>query len=340
MVFSIVHLLLLVTAGTLRGTLVGANKCQATAPDSLGPFFLPNQPVSDKICQGDSEFINQKKLYIRGRVLDEDCMSPLPNYKVEIWQADSEAKYHHEGRGCASTLYTGKQGEFQFITVPPGHYRISGSLFRPRHIHLMVTDGNGSCHETLVTQVYFKRNDILGRESCEMDCPFVDDTNIMFNLDVFDKSLPRSLRKCAGVIYGEFNLVLRRKQSAHCMFPQPEMITWKGFKCPSLNCPSKRQCNNKANTSISSAVNFDFTVKIKVQKKSEKCSFVGKIIEVNKGQVTLSQLQFKKNVKVKIYLNRKDLCLYKGNSYSISGLFADLAHKDITVSEMSSVNFL
>ena len=322
------------------GISVGANQqCQVTAPDQLGPFFLPNQPVSDQICKGDSEFINQKKLYIRGRVLDEDCTSPLPNYKVEIWQADSEGNYHQTGRGCASTLYSGEQGEFQFIALPPGQYR-SGSQFRPRHIHIMVT-GNGSCHETLITQLYFKRNDILGRESCEMGCWWVDDTNIMTNLDVFDKSLPKSLRKCAGVIHGEFNMIMRRKRSSLCTFSTAsKTVAWKGMKCPSLNCPSKKQCSNKANTSISSAVNFDFIVTVKVLKQSTKCSFVGKIVEVNQGEVTLNQLQFQKNAKIKLYLNRRDLCIYKGNSYTISGLFVDISHKDITISEISSVKSL
>ena len=333
MVLWIVYLLLLVT-----DTLVGANQCQVTAPDQLGPFFLPNQPANDKICQGDSEFINQKKLHIRGRVLDEDCTSPLPNYKVEIWQADSEGIYHQADRECTSTLYTGEQGEFQFIALPPGQYR-SGSFFRPRHIHVMVT-GNGSCHETLITQVYFKRNDILGRESCEMGCWWVDDTNIMANLDVFDNNLPKSLRKCAGVIHGEFNMILRRKRSSHCTFSAPKSIKWKGLKCPSLNCPSKKQCDNKANTSMSSAVNFDFTIKVKVLKQLAKCSFVGKIIEVSQGQLVMNQLQFKKSAKVKIYLSRKDLCMHKGTLYSISGLFADLTHQDITVSEISSVKSL
>jgi len=322
----------------VTSTTVSANQCQLTAPDQLGPFFLPNQPVNYKICQGDNEFSNQKKLYIRGRVLDEDCASPLPNYKVEIWQADSDGIYHQGDRGCASTLYTGEQGEFQFITLPPGQYR-SGPLFRPRHIHVMVTS-NGSCHETLVTQIYFKRSDILGRESCEMSCWWVDDTNIMSNLDVFDNSLPKSIRKCAGVIHGELNLVLRRKQRSQCTFSDLKAVTWKGLKCPNLNCPSKKQCNNKANTSISSAVNFDFTIKIKMLRQSAKCSFVGKIIEVTHGQLILNQLQLTNYAKVKFYLSRKDLCMYKDNLYLISGLFTDLTHKDITVSELSTVKSL
>lgn len=42
--------------------MVSANtqQCRRTAPDQLGPFFLPNQPVGGMICSGDSKFLNQK----------------------------------------------------------------------------------------------------------------------------------------------------------------------------------------------------------------------------------------------------------------------------------------
>ena len=322
---------------------VAANtqQCRRTTPDQLGPFFLPNQPVGDTICSGDSQFPNQKKLYVRGRVLDEDCRTPLPNYKVEVWQADSEGAYNQKGRECARTIYTGVQGEYQFIALPPGQYTFG--VIRPRHIHFMATP-NGTCHRRLVTQGYFSRTDKLGNESCRTQnhfgCNRVDDTNIFTNLDVFDKSLPKTIRKCAGVISLELNIVLDQGSSP-CSFGAPKPVTWKKLGCPCRNCLSKSQCRNtEASNATNSASYTEYCIKVKILNKLSKCSFTARVLDVTAGHTTLNDVEIKKRAKIKICLDRRDICFMKKKSYNLCGLFVDLTIKDITVSTKSSVQQL
>ena len=315
-------------------------QCKLTAADQLGPFFLPNQPVKDTICAGDSEFPNQKKLYVRGRVLDQDCRTPLPNYKVEVWQADSDGVYNRQGRDCAITVYSGEQGEYQFIALPPGQYTIG--FTRPRHIHFMATP-NGTCHQSLVTQGYFSRPDKLGNESCRtqshLGCGGVDSTNIFTNLDVFDKSLPKTMRKCAGVINLELDIVLRQRSS--CTFAAPKAVSWKELKCPCQNCLSKKRCNRIAATNVTSSTNdSDYCIDVRILNKLSKCSFTARALNVTAGEATLDDLGIKKRAKVKICLDRQDICFDKKKSYTLCGVFVDLTHRDITVSTKSSVQQL
>ena len=322
--------------------ITNGQQCKLTAADVLGPFFLPNQPVGETICEGDSEYPNQKKLYVRGRVLDQDCRTPLPNYKVEVWQADSDGVYDQQGRdkGCARTIYSGEQGEYQFIGLPPGHYTFG--TIRPRHIHFMATP-NGTCHQSLVTQGYFSRPDKLGNESCttqsHLGCSGVDSTNIFTNLDVFDKSLPKTIRKCAGVISLELDIVLRQRSS--CRFAAPEAVTWKKLKCPCQNCLSKQKCNRISATNVTSSVSTsEYCIGVRILNKLSKCSFTARVLEVTAGEATLNDLGIKERAKVKICLDRQDICFDKKNSYTLCGMFADLTNRDITVSTKSSVQQL
>ena len=327
---------ILVVLGALV-IVTNTQQCRLTASDLLGPFYLPDQPVDDMICAGDSEFPNQKKLYVRGRVLDEDCSTPLPNYRVEVWQADSDGNYNHQAHGCDKTTYSGEQGQFQFIALPPGQYTFG--IVRPRHIHFMITP-NGTCHHSLVTQGYFSTSDKLGNESCRtpshLGCSRIDDTNIFTNIDVFDKSLPKSLRKCAGVINLEINFVLRK--ASNCSLPAPKPVEWKEFKCPCQNCLSKKQCRKlEATNTTNSTVNSEYCVNVKILKKLSKCSFTARVQDVTAGHVTLNDLEIKKKAKIKICLDRRDICLNKKTSYMICGQFTDLTSKDITVSTKSSI---
>ena len=330
--------------GTLVRVLTNAQQqqCQLSAPDQLGPFFLPNQPVGDTICAGDSEYPNQKKLYVRGHVLDQDCHTPLRDYKVEVWQADSAGEYNRPGRECAKTIYTGDNGEYQFLALPPGQYTLG--IVRPRHIHFMASP-NGTCHQSLVTQGYFRRTDKLGNESCRTQshhgCNRVDDTNIFTNLDVFDKSLPKSIRQCAGVISLEFNFILRQRST--CSFPDPstKSVNWKQFKCPCRNCPSKKRCLRiKPNNATSSTADLEYCINVRILKKLSRCSYTAKVLDVTAGHATLNDLEIKKKAKIKICMDRRDICVTKKKSYLICGFFSDLTSKDITVSTKSFIKEL
>jgi protocatechuate 3,4-dioxygenase beta subunit len=133
-------------------------------PDQvLGPFYpaskgfasttdltrLPERPGQ---AQG-------QLLYVMGRVLNVNG-EPVPNAKLEIWQANAHGKYTHPSdRNPApldpnfdgnATISTDEQGRYRFKTIKPGAYPGGGGM-RPPHIHFQASGKQ----DRLVTQMYF-----------------------------------------------------------------------------------------------------------------------------------------------------------------------------------------
>ena len=91
-------------------------------------------------------------VYLSGRVLDLNG-KPIPNAKVEIWQANTFGRYTHpgdsnpvpldsnfEGHGV---IITNTDGMYSFKTVKPGAYPAGEGQTRPPHIHFLVTAWTG-----------------------------------------------------------------------------------------------------------------------------------------------------------------------------------------------------
>ena len=134
------------------GPFPDAETCQATAADVEGPYYLPDAPErSDLDLYGDAG----TPLEISGRVYDAGCAAPLAGAVLELWHADPDGDYDNtsEELRYRCRITTDAEGRYTLRTLLPGRY-LNGSAYRPRHIHLKVTDPDGSAR--LTTQLYFE----------------------------------------------------------------------------------------------------------------------------------------------------------------------------------------
>ncbi len=111
-----------------------AADCEATPPDMLGPYYVPDEPVRNSVESGYLTF---------GNVLSAASCEPIPGAQVEFWLADSQGNY---GDAHRATVLVGEGGEYGFQSNFPGLYEN-----RPPHIHIRVTAPG---FQELVTQHY------------------------------------------------------------------------------------------------------------------------------------------------------------------------------------------
>jgi protocatechuate 3,4-dioxygenase beta subunit len=133
---------------------------QRTPDQILGPFYpLQQEPVVNGDLTGGGR-AHGTVLHLSGRVLTS-AGAPVPNARVEIWQANAQGRYAHPNdtnptpldphfSGFAATT-TDEDGRYQFKTVRPAAYPAGPDRMRPAHIHFKVT----GTREQLVTQMYF-----------------------------------------------------------------------------------------------------------------------------------------------------------------------------------------
>jgi len=162
------------------GSLLFSGRAFAAAPTpftDIGPFYpvvRPGEEDSDLTLIGHGQRAAGKVIEIVGRVLDGKG-APLAGSRVEIWQANALGKYAHAGDSSAvaidprfqgfGALRTDARGNYRFLTIMPGAYRIMPGAFgvadgaiRPPHIHLDIAGRN----DRLITQMLFPgdpRND-------------------------------------------------------------------------------------------------------------------------------------------------------------------------------------
>ena len=103
-------------------------------------------------------------IHVAGRVTDEDG-APVAGAVIELWQANSGGKYIHEmDRHDApldpnftgwGRLVTGREGEYEFVTIKPGAYPVGESdwWWRPPHIHFSIF--GVSWMQRYITQMFF-----------------------------------------------------------------------------------------------------------------------------------------------------------------------------------------
>jgi len=135
-----------------------------TSIQDIGPYYPKTEPTD---LSGDLTIVNGKAgvaqghiVYLSGRVLDVRGR-PIPNARIEIWQANTFGRYAHpddtnpapldpnfEGHGKGVTA---TDGSYRFKTVKPAAYPAAVGVTRAPHIHFMVTAGP----HRLITQMYF-----------------------------------------------------------------------------------------------------------------------------------------------------------------------------------------
>jgi catechol 1,2-dioxygenase len=121
-----------------------------TTNDILGPFYREGAPErSDMLFEG----LEGNEINLKGKVLSNDCTTPLENAIVEVWHCDTEGNYDNDSPKYLhrAKAITGKDGSYAFKTIIPGKY-LNGRLYRPSHIHFRV---RAKDHKELVSQIYF-----------------------------------------------------------------------------------------------------------------------------------------------------------------------------------------
>lgn len=140
----------------------------------FGPFFVDNAPEfknGDDVANGASGLPCQ----VRGTVKGLDG-KPVPNARMNVWQADAEGNYdvqyaelaHAQARGV---LHADDQGRFHFKTILAEAYPIpsdgpvgrmlkatANHPWRPAHLHFMI---EAPGYQRLITHVFRNHDQYL-----------------------------------------------------------------------------------------------------------------------------------------------------------------------------------
>lgn len=154
----------------LAGRSVAGEPCFATVASGRGPFYpmetIPN--IANLTNIGDGKARGQW-LDLRGQILNEHC-EPMPDVKVEIWQADPGGNYKHPDQDHKKGLdphfgYFGRSlsdahGHYRFITLMPGPYPAQNFIRAP-HIHFLIQYLG---YQSLATELYFSGDTAFQKE--------------------------------------------------------------------------------------------------------------------------------------------------------------------------------
>lgn len=137
-----------------------------TTTDVLGPFYRPGSPIRTNI---NSKEYNGRLFHISGTVFKEDGKTPFKNCTVEVWQCDEHGIYDNtsDDYNYRGRQKTGVDGKYHFIGMHPIPYPIMDdkSVFRPAHIHMLVSGGG---QQDLITQIYLEGDPHLEKDMGSM----------------------------------------------------------------------------------------------------------------------------------------------------------------------------
>ncbi len=122
--------------------------CIITDDNILGPFYKAGAPFKTDLTDGSVG----TPLLVSGTVYGCDCVTPLADAVVDVWQADDGGAYDAVGYVLRGQMKTGTDGKYAYSTILPGFY-LNGAQYRPRHIHYKVSHPSGIA---LTTQLYFE----------------------------------------------------------------------------------------------------------------------------------------------------------------------------------------
>lgn len=140
-----------------------------TPSQTVGPFFHIGLHWPEgwraAVDHGDGP-----RITLRGRVFDGDGAA-VPDALIEIWQADSEGRYHaHREQGfCgAGRCAVDAQGGFCFETCIPGRVVLPDGRLQAPHINLLVLARGLLQH--LYTRVYFAADTAAHNDDAVLAC--------------------------------------------------------------------------------------------------------------------------------------------------------------------------
>lgn len=178
----------IVTAALWVGTAstFAKDPCAPTARDYLGPFYVAGTPVLEDLNRFGKP---GEALIVSGMVLSAAEGHPaVAGARIEVWQTDSDGRYHPEGKGKAGdyadadidlrgTVLADVNGSYRFRTVVPGRYAP-----RARHIHYRLTAAG---FETLITQHYLSDGEDVPGGACRSGAIIRSDGGASFGAPAF-----------------------------------------------------------------------------------------------------------------------------------------------------------
>lgn len=160
--------------------IVLAQDCYLTTDDILGPYFVEGAPIRIIIAHSDEP---GQRLFISGRILQNDCETPISGAMLEVWHANDAGCYsinldcttgnpENDDFNLRGKMFSNESGHYAFETILPGYY-----ANRPKHIHIKLTTPN---QEVLISQIYFE-----GDPLCETDswCQDAEDRILVLQED-------------------------------------------------------------------------------------------------------------------------------------------------------------
>ena len=197
-----------IAASAVTATVI-ANPSKPTPANPEGPFYPKHQQVDKDtdltLIDGHTERAEGRVIRVTGQVLDE-MGNPVEGALVDIWQANSHGRYHHEDDTSTAPedpnfqgwgmVKTDAEGRYSFTTIKPGAYKVDGNWRRPPHIHYKVS--RRGYHE-LTTQMYF-----AGESLNETD-------RLLLSVAGKDRELlVVDFKEIDGTLQGEFPIVLAK----------------------------------------------------------------------------------------------------------------------------------
>jgi protocatechuate 3,4-dioxygenase beta subunit len=116
-------------------TTTAKGPCTPTFADGGGPYYKENVPMKSTLAP---ETTNGERLRVTGKVLKNDCTTPLSHSILDVWHADETGEY--QDNSYRGKVKIDKDGNYSFETVIPKGYG-EGTGYRPPHIHFKVWDG-------------------------------------------------------------------------------------------------------------------------------------------------------------------------------------------------------
>ena len=183
----------------------------------LGPFYPIEKPVeSDNDLTrlaGHSDRAKGQVLELTGRVLTREG-NPVPNARIELWQANAAGRYSHVGDKHDAPLDTNFQGygvqmtdgdgRYRFLTIKPGPYP-ARDFQRSPHIHFDVAGKM----DRLITQMYFPGDPLLEQDRVLAGNLLSNSISGGFPASLFGKLTPSVATAEAGATLCVFDIVLR-----------------------------------------------------------------------------------------------------------------------------------
>ena len=92
----------------------------------------------------------------------------MNNALVEIWHCDENGVYDNTSDDYVyrAAWKTMKDGQYSFKTILPVAYNVNATIKRPAHIHMRIS---GTDHQDLITQVYFKGDPEIEKDTSASD---------------------------------------------------------------------------------------------------------------------------------------------------------------------------